>query len=170
MQQLHDDLYVLVEFPDDTSYFEENDIGYPSFNSEDNGARYVPQRDYIEHFKKDPAPNSCFRPLCWPESQSYLPGGDADSDSADDSVKALNECINDEKGLADFGPNSVWTPLCNLPDDTVADMPPQNERPEHPHSPKQYLTAMPLRLGNIMGLIIRYNRMERFSQLSLIHI
>ena len=39
MQQLHDDLYVLVEFPDDTSYFEENDIGYPSFNSEDNGAR-----------------------------------------------------------------------------------------------------------------------------------
>ena len=67
MQQLHDDLYVLVEFPDDTSYFEENDIGYPSFNSEDNGARYVPQRDYIEHFKKDPAPNSCFRPLCWPE-------------------------------------------------------------------------------------------------------
>ena len=163
-QPLYNDLHVLVEFPDDTSYFEENDIGYPSFESEDNGARYVPQRDYIEHFKKDPAPNSCFRPLCWPESQSYLPGGDADSDSADDSIKALNECINDEKGLADFGPNSVWVPLCNLPDDTMVYMPPQSERPELPHSPKQYLTAMTFRLGNIMGLIIGYNGKERFSQ------
>lgn len=44
--------YVLVEFPDDASYFEENDIGYPSFGSEDNGARYVPEYDYIRHFQK----------------------------------------------------------------------------------------------------------------------
>ena len=41
-RQLCNGLYVLVEFPDDASYFEENDIGYSSFESEDNGARYVP--------------------------------------------------------------------------------------------------------------------------------
>ena len=109
MQQLHDNLYVLVEFPEDASYFEENDIGYPSFNSEDNGARYVPQRDYIRHFKKDPIPSSCFRPLRWPESQTYL-----FSDEPNDAVDALNESINDEKGIADFGYQAVWVPLCLL--------------------------------------------------------
>lgn len=47
-QTWHEDLYVLAEFPDDTTYFEENDIGYPSFGSEDNGARYVTEYDYIQ--------------------------------------------------------------------------------------------------------------------------
>ena len=88
MQRLRDNLYVLVEFPEDSSYFEENDIGYPSFNSEDNGARYVPQRNYIDHFKKDPEPN--------------------------DQVDTLNEPISDEKGLADFGEQAVWVPFCNI--------------------------------------------------------
>lgn len=101
--------YVLVEFPDDISYFEENDIGYPCFGSEDNGARYVPEYDYIRHFKKDPAPNSCFRPLRWPESQPYL-----FPDEPNESIDALNEPINDEKGLADFGEQAVWVPLCNI--------------------------------------------------------
>lgn len=41
-QEWHEHLYVLVEFPDDTSFFEEEYIGYPSFGSSDNGARYVP--------------------------------------------------------------------------------------------------------------------------------
>ena len=40
-QTWHEDLYVLAEFPDDTTYFEENDIGYPSFGSEDNGASTI---------------------------------------------------------------------------------------------------------------------------------
>lgn len=35
-QTWHEEQYVLAEFPDDTSYFEENDIGYLSFGSEDN--------------------------------------------------------------------------------------------------------------------------------------
>ena len=85
MQRLRDNLYVLVEFPEDSSYFEENDIGYPSFNSEDTGARYVPQRNYIDHFKKDPEPNNCFRPFRWPESQSYL-----FPDEPNDQVDTLN--------------------------------------------------------------------------------
>lgn len=110
MQPLHDNLYVLVEFPEDSSYFEENDIGYPSFGSEDNGARYVPQRDYIDHFKKDPVPSSCFRPLRWPESQPYL-----FPDESNESIDALNEPIGDEKGLEDFGEQAVWAPFCNLP-------------------------------------------------------
>lgn len=109
MQRLRDNLYVLVEFPEDSSYFEENDIGYPSFNSEDNGARYVPQRNYIDHFKKDPEPNNCFRPFLWPESQSYL-----FPDEPNDEVDTLNEPISDEKGLADFGEQAVWVPFCNI--------------------------------------------------------
>lgn len=102
------DGYVLVEFPDNTSYFEKNGIGYPSFGSEDNGARYVPEYDYIRHFKKDPAPNSCFRPLRWPESQPYL-----FPDEPNESIDALNDPISDEKGLADFGEQAVWVSLCN---------------------------------------------------------
>lgn len=109
MQRLRDNLYVLVEFPEDSSYFEENDIGYPSFNSEDNGARYVPQRNYIDHFKKDPEPNNCFRPFRWPESQSYL-----FPDEPNDQADTLNEPISDEKGLADFGEQAVWVPFCNI--------------------------------------------------------
>lgn len=108
------DLYVLAEFPDDTSYLEQNGIGYSSFESRDNGARYVSEYDYIEHFKKDPPPNSYFKPLCWPESQPYLPDENYDGDPAGDSIQALNECINDEKGIADFGELAVWVPLCNL--------------------------------------------------------
>ena len=52
-QTWHEHLYVLVEFPDDATYFEENDIGYPSFESEDNGARYVSEYDYIQRFEQD---------------------------------------------------------------------------------------------------------------------
>ena len=109
MQSLRDDLYVLVEFPENSSYFEENDIGYPSFESEDNGARYVSEHDYLDHFKKGPTPDSCFKPLCWPESQPYL-----FPDKPNDAVDALNEPISDEKGIGDFGEQAVWVSLCNL--------------------------------------------------------
>lgn len=103
------DSYTLVEFPEDVSYFEENDVGYPSFESEDNGARYVSEYDYIAHFKKPPAPNWHFKPLRWPESQPHL-----FPDKPDESVDALCEPIGDEKGIADFGEQAVWVPLCNI--------------------------------------------------------
>jgi hypothetical protein len=97
--------YVLVEFPEDTAFFEENDIGYPCFNSEDNGARYVSEEDYIKHFGHKPQPNTCFKPVRWPESQNYM--------GNENSVSALCELIiADEKALKDFGPSAVWIPLC----------------------------------------------------------
>jgi hypothetical protein len=95
-----------VQFPEDGSYFENNEIGYPCFNSEDNIARYVKEYDYIRHFKKDPEPNSFFKPVQWPESQQFLEGV---------SVNTLCEPImEDEKGLKDFGSSAIWVPLCML--------------------------------------------------------
>ena len=108
-QTWHEEQYVLAEFPDDTSYFEENDIGYLSFGSEDNGARYVPEYDYIRHFQKDPTGNAYYKPLRWPESQPYL-----FPDEPNESIDALNEPVQDEKGIADFGEQAVWVPLCHL--------------------------------------------------------
>jgi hypothetical protein len=97
--------YVLVEFPEDTAFFEENDIGHPCFNNEDNSARYVPEEDYIKHFGREPQPNTYFKPVRWPESQNYM--------GNEDSVSALCEpVIADEKALKDFGSSAVWVPLC----------------------------------------------------------
>ena len=108
-QTWHEHLYVLVEFPDDATYFEENDIGYPSCESEDNGARYVSEYDYIQRFEQDPPANAYFKPMQWPESQPHL-----FPDEPNESTDALCEAINDEKGRADFGEQAVWVPLCNL--------------------------------------------------------
>ena len=108
-QTWHEHLYVLVEFPDDATYFEENDIGYPSFESEDNGARYVSEYDYIQRFEQDPPANAYFKPMQWPESQPHL-----FPDEPNESTDALCVAINDEKGRADFGEQAVWVPLCNL--------------------------------------------------------
>lgn len=108
-QTWHEHLYVLVKFPDDATYFEENDIGYPSFESEDNGARYVSEYDYIQRFEQDPPANAYFKPMQWPESQPHL-----FPDEPNESTDALCEAINDEKGRADFGEQAVWVPLCNL--------------------------------------------------------
>lgn len=108
-QTWHEHLYVLAEFPDDATNFEQNDIGYPSFESEDNGARYVPEYDYIQQFKQDPPANAYFKPVQWPESQRHL-----FPDEPNESTDALCEPINDEKGRADFGEQAVWVPLCNL--------------------------------------------------------
>lgn len=105
-QNWHDDLYVLAQNPDDTSRFEQEYIGYPSLEKEDRGAYYVPEYEYILQYQKNPEPNNYYRPVCWPESKQYLPGGDY--------VSVLNECIKDEFGLNDFGDNAVWVALDNL--------------------------------------------------------
>ena len=108
-QEWHEHLYVLVESPVDAAYFEENNIGYPSFESEDNGARYISEYDYIDHFVKQPEPNRYFKPLRWPESQPYL-----FPDEPNDALDSLNEPIRDGRGIKDFGENAIWVPLCNL--------------------------------------------------------
>ena len=97
--------YVLVEFPEDAGFFEEKNIGYPCYNSKDNGARYVSEEDYIKHFGRKPADNSFYLPLLWPDSQEYL--------EMADSKGALCEIITaDEKSLNDFGASAIWVPLC----------------------------------------------------------
>lgn len=99
-----DKLYVLVEFPEDNSSFEEEEIGYPSWESEDNGAVYVPIEDYIRHFGKSPEQGKCYRPLRWPDSQQYMDREDC-------------ELIQDEQALENFGPSAYWVPLSLLQKD-----------------------------------------------------
>lgn len=100
--------YTLVEDLKETDRLPD-DLGYPSGEARNSNARYIPEYDYIRIFKKDPEANSYFKPVCWPKSQKYIPGEDGN-----DSIAALNELINDEKGLEDFGANAVWVPFCNL--------------------------------------------------------
>ncbi len=98
--------YVLVEFPEDTSFYENNDIGYPCFNGEDNGAMYVPEHFYRQHTGKEPEANSMFLAVQWPESQKYF-------EIEPESIAALCEPIEaDAKSIEDFGESSIWVPLC----------------------------------------------------------
>ncbi len=98
-----DDIYVLVEFPEDASTFEEENIGFPSWSSEDNGARYVPKKDYIRVFNKEPDEDNCFCAVCWPDSQEYM-------DMADDPNSRI-EFIQDETALEVFGSSAYWVPI-----------------------------------------------------------
>jgi len=100
------DVYVLVEFPDDSTYFETEEIGYPCFNSEDNGARYVSEYEYILQFQKLPEPNSYYKPVMWPDSQQYM--------DLPENLRELCENVADEKGLEDFGSSAMWVSLCLL--------------------------------------------------------
>lgn len=99
-------LYVLVEFPENPTFFEEHELGYPCFNSDDNGAMYVPEHIYRAHFGREPQANSLYRPIQWPESQIYF-------EIEPESTAALCEPIEaDAKALEDFGSSSIWVPLC----------------------------------------------------------
>lgn len=99
----NDQSYVLVEFPQDSGYFEDEDIGFPSLESRDNGARYVPEAEYIRHFRQVPDRSHCFRAVSWPESQTYM----------DEAEKADSRCeaILDETALEMFGTSAYWVPL-----------------------------------------------------------
>ncbi|MDR2913622.1 MAG: hypothetical protein LBV74_02120 [Tannerella sp.] len=92
------DFFVLVEYPDDASYFEQEDVGYLCFNSEDNGARYIPEYEYIKKFKRHPKPEQLYSPVSWPDSQEYL------------DHPLCEAIIADEKALKDFGSASLWMP------------------------------------------------------------
>ena len=105
--------YVLVQFPEDPSDFERNETGYPCFNSEDNGARYVSEYDYLRHFQKDPPPNACFKAVSWPDSQAYMQEKEGDSEPVH-TILARCEPIEDEKGIEDFGSSALWVPCAIL--------------------------------------------------------
>lgn len=104
-QTWDDKQYVLVEYPEDASYFEQKEIGYPSWESQDNGARYIPLCDYIRQFSKSPDPARCYRPVCWPDSQRYF---------EETGPNAHCELIQDEAALEKFGSSALWVPLCVL--------------------------------------------------------
>lgn len=92
-----DGLFVKAEFPEDASCFEEGGIGFPCWNSEDNGARYVPVWEYIRKFGKYPDPEKCYRAICWPDSQEYIGNEEC-------------ELIQDEEALEKFGSSAYWVP------------------------------------------------------------
>lgn len=104
-QTWNDKQYVLVEYPEDASCFEQKEIGYPSWNSQDNGARYVSQYDYIRQFGKSPDSAHCYRAVCWPDSQKYFEENRPD---------AHCELIQDEAALNMFGSSALWVPICML--------------------------------------------------------
>lgn len=95
------DSYVLVQHPDDPTHFGRAGIGYPSFEAQDSGARYVPEYDFILRFGRDPDPKRCFRPLTLDAYQKCT--GRA-------SIDALCELIQDEKGLRNFDAFTMWVP------------------------------------------------------------
>ena len=64
--------YVKVEYPEDSSFFETNEIGFDCYNSDDNGAKYIPEHLYIAHFDKKPKKIQIYEPIEWPESQEMM--------------------------------------------------------------------------------------------------
>ena len=111
--QKWNDSYTLVEEPDETDRLPD-DLGYPSHEARNSNARYIPTYDYIRIFKKSPEPNSYFQPVRFPESKKYMPCENYNGDPAGDSIQSLNESIEDEKGISDFGANAIWVPSCNF--------------------------------------------------------
>ena len=68
------------------------------WESEDNGARYVPEKEYIRMFGKSPNPEKCYRAICWPDSQEYI-------------GKEECELIQDKEALEEFGSSAYWVPV-----------------------------------------------------------
>lgn len=93
--------YVLV-LSTETSFFENNEIGYESYESDDNGARYVPEHIYIAHFGKEPKKRSIYEPVCWPESQECF-------DWQDSKPKKYEQCEPISSTL-DFDAMAIWVP------------------------------------------------------------
>lgn len=93
-----DAVYVLVEFPEDSAHFEEEEIGFPAFDRDDNGARFVPENEYMRYFDRTPDKNRCFRAVEWPASQEF-------------SNNDRCILINDDEGLESFGSAAYWVPV-----------------------------------------------------------
>lgn len=102
-----DGIYVLVGYPEDAGMFERSEVGYPCFNSQDNGARYVLEYEYILQFNKSPEPDKCFLPVQWPNSQRYF-------ELRPEYVAELCEPIESGEALEDFGSSAIWVPLALL--------------------------------------------------------
>lgn len=94
-------MYVLIKFPVDTAYFEENKIGFHCYGSPDNGARYVPVEDYRAYFGKEPEQSQLYAVVEWPESQRLIEKPDVEREC---------EFINDMEAQQCFSLPAYWCP------------------------------------------------------------
>lgn len=97
--------YVLVE-GNEAPFFEEHEIGFECYNSDDNGARYVPEHIYIAHFENEPKKKQVYMPIGWPESQIYL-----EWEHTDSKKFAKCEYINPADTVLKLGSNALFVPL-----------------------------------------------------------
>lgn len=98
------DAYVLLQYPEDASYFHDNDVGFPCTISQDPTARYISEHSYIEQFSSSPNENTYYKPITLPESRGFV-------------LETFNDdCqhITDEHGIETFGLEAIWVPLSLL--------------------------------------------------------
>ncbi|MEG0456381.1 MAG: hypothetical protein RR559_13770 [Bacteroides sp.] len=98
--------FVLVEFPEESKFYSDCEVGYDCYRSEDNGAMYVPENFYIAHSDTFPKANKLFIPVTWPESQEYF-----ELQHTSESTYQLCEPIEYGKAFNDFGSQGIWVPL-----------------------------------------------------------
>ncbi|MFI3294349.1 MAG: hypothetical protein SNI70_12650 [Rikenellaceae bacterium] len=96
--------YILVEYPE-SPFFEANEIGFECYNSEDNGARYIPEHIYIAHFDKKPKAKQIYLPIVWPQSQLCL-----EWEHTNPAKFAKCEYINPADTVLDLGSNALFVP------------------------------------------------------------
>lgn len=97
--------YVLVEHPENSQFYSDCEVGYESYNSEDNGAMYVPEHFYIAHENKEPNPENIYIPVTWPDSQEYM---ELQYESESDFERC--ELIEHGKAFSEFGSQAIWVP------------------------------------------------------------
>lgn len=98
--------FVKVEHPDNSKFYSECEVGYDCYNSEDNGAMYVPENFYKAHENKEPLERRIFVPVQWPESQQYF-------ELQHESAKKFSLCepIEHGKSFEDFDSQAIWVPI-----------------------------------------------------------
>lgn len=99
--------YVLVEFTQETAFFEQSEICPPCLNSKDMNAIYVPELFYKEHMGIPPEKSRLFKQIPWPESQKYL-------GSSPDTISPMCEVVDMDESREDFGMPAVWVPFALL--------------------------------------------------------
>ena len=98
--------FVKVEHPDDSKFYSKCEIGYDCYNSEDNGAMYVPENFFKAHENKEPHNSRIYFPVQWPESQQYF-------ELQHTSKKKFDLCepIEHGKAFEEFSSQAIWVPL-----------------------------------------------------------
>ena len=98
--------FVLVEYPEESKFYADCEVGYDCYNSEDNGAMYVPEHFYTAHTGTEPDTNKLVIPVTWPDSQEYF-----ELQYENEAQYELCEPIEHGKAFDDFGSQAIWVPL-----------------------------------------------------------